>query len=80
MNPFEMVVIIVAIMAIAGMYKAKHSSRRGRSQGEQQVIDVENQRLREEVTALKDRLAVLERITIEKENSLEREIEQLRDR
>jgi uncharacterized protein YlxW (UPF0749 family) len=80
MNPFEMVVIIVAITAIAGMYKAKYGSRRVRSDREQQVTDVENQRLREEVTALKDRLAVLERITIEKENSLEREIEQLRDR
>ena len=29
---------------------------------------------------LKDRLAVIERITVEKENSLEREIERLRDR
>ena len=28
---------------------------------------------------LKERLHVLERITVEKENSLEREIEQLRD-
>ena len=37
-------------------------------------------RLREEVTQLRDRLAVLERITVEKENSLAREIEQLRDR
>ena len=80
MNPFEMVVIIVAITAIAGMYKAKYSSRRSRSNGEQQVIDAENQRLRDEVATLKDRLAVLERITIEKESSLEREIEQLRDR
>ena len=80
MNPFEMVVIIVAISAIVGIYKAKYSSGRGRSDQEQKVADAENQRLRQEVTALKDRLAVLERITIEKENSLEREIEQLRDR
>ena len=29
---------------------------------------------------LKERLAVIERITVEKENSLAREIEQLRDR
>jgi hypothetical protein len=36
--------------------------------------------MREEIKMLRDRLAVLERITIEKENSLEREIEQLRDR
>ena len=42
--------------------------------------EAETQRLRQEVTQLKDRLAVLERITIEKENSLEREIERLRDR
>jgi len=80
MNPFEMVVLIVAMVTIAGMYKAKHSSRRAGSNSEAQVSAAENQRLREEVTALKDRLAVLERITIEKENSLEREIEQLRDR
>ena len=37
-------------------------------------------RLRDEVKQLKERLAVLERITVEKENSLEREIERLRDR
>jgi uncharacterized protein YlxW (UPF0749 family) len=80
MNPFEMVVIIVAITAVAGMYKMKYSARRGASDQEQQISEAENRRLREEVTALKDRLAVLERITIEKENSLEREIEQLRDR
>ena len=36
-------------------------------------------RLRDEVKALKERLAVLERITVEKENSLEREIEALRN-
>ena len=42
--------------------------------------DGETVRLREEVKMLKDRLAVIERITVEKENSLAREIEQLRDR
>jgi len=40
----------------------------------------ETQRLREEVKALKERLQVLERITVEKENSLAKEIESLRDR
>ena len=40
----------------------------------------ETARLREEVKMLKERLAVIERITVEKENSLAREIEQLRDR
>lgn len=81
MNPFEMVVIIVAITAIAGIFRAKYSHRRHRN-GEEAVgsDNRENERLRDEVKILKDRLAVLERITIEKENSLEREIEQLRDR
>ena len=40
----------------------------------------ETQRLREEVKTLKDRLQVLERIAVEKENSLAKEIESLRDR
>jgi hypothetical protein len=40
----------------------------------------ENMRLRDEVKELKERLKVLERITVEKENSLSREIEELRDR
>ena len=37
-------------------------------------------RLREEVKELKERIKVLERITVEKENSLAKEIESLRDR
>jgi len=42
--------------------------------------DVENQRLREEVRALKDRIAVLERIATDSSTNLDREIEALRDR
>ena len=40
----------------------------------------ETLRLREEVQELKERIKVLERITVEKENSLAKEIESLRDR
>ena len=40
----------------------------------------ETRRLNEEVRALKERLHVLERITVEKESSLNREIDRLRDR
>jgi hypothetical protein len=77
MNQFEMVVLIVAVVMFAGVMKARYSHRhRVEADGE---VDGEKQRLREEITQLKDRLAVLERITIEKENSLEREIERLRD-
>jgi len=40
----------------------------------------ETLRLREEVKELKERLKVLERIAVDKENSLAKEIESLRDR
>ena len=40
----------------------------------------ETLRLRDEVRELKERIKVLERITVEKENSLAKEIESLRDR
>ncbi len=78
-----MVVLIVAIVMLASIIKSKHGShRRQRHEAPgSEIHDVgETNRLRDEVKQLKDRLAVLERITIEKENSLEREIEQLRDR
>lgn len=39
----------------------------------------ETVRLREEVKMLKERLQVIERITVDKENSLAREIDALRD-
>jgi uncharacterized protein YlxW (UPF0749 family) len=76
-----MVVLIVALVMIAGIVKAKMGVRRD-STGNEYVAreDRETDRLRDEVKQLKERLAVIERITVEKENSLEREIEQLRDR
>ena len=76
-NPFEMVVLIVLITAIAGVMRAKY--RRTRTEIDP-VERAEAERLRSEVKTLKDRLAVIERITVEKENSLERQIEELRDR
>ena len=81
MNPFEMVVLIVAMAMIAGVLKAKYgSSRRRRDYSDEPVERAETLRLREEVKMLKERLHVLERITTEKESSLSREIEELRDR
>jgi uncharacterized protein YlxW (UPF0749 family) len=80
MNPFEMVVLIVAIVMIASVFKVRHGSRRrGRDDGEP-IERAETLRLRDEVKQLKERLHVLERITTEKESSLSREIEELRDR
>jgi hypothetical protein len=76
-----MVILIVAIVMIASVLRARYTSLRKGGGGTGNAADeAENRRLREEVAALKDRLAVLERITVEKENSLAREIEQLRDR
>ena len=79
MNPFEMVAIIVVAVMVASVLRAKYGHSR-RSVSADPREQAENLRLREEVKELKERLKVLERITIEKENSLSREIEDLRDR
>jgi predicted alpha/beta-hydrolase family hydrolase len=83
MNQFEFIVAIVAIVMIASVFRARYGYRRRGREGRDEpppAEAAENRRLREEVQSLRDRIAVLERITIEKESSLEREIEQLRDR
>ncbi|WP_155263698.1 hypothetical protein [Sphingomonas segetis] len=73
-------IAIVAIVMLgsiirAGLRGPRHPVVWDNPQGE-----AENRRLREELTQLQERLKVLERITVEKENSLSREIESLRDR
>ena len=75
MNQYEMVIIIVAVVMFASVFKAryKYSMRQQEGSGEAQ-------RLREEIRTLKERIHVLERIATDKSSSLEREIEQLRDR
>ena len=82
MNQFEMVGVIVAIVMFASVMRSRFGvRRRGRHERDEAPAAVaENSRLKDEVQALRDRIAVLERITIEKESSLEREIEKLRDR
>ncbi|MEA3014256.1 MAG: hypothetical protein QOD42_2801 [Sphingomonadales bacterium] len=76
-------ILIVLIVMIASVLRAKYTGgrhrHRGGGGGALPHDDAEAARLREEMKALKERLAVLERITVEKENSLAREIEQLRD-
>ena len=81
MNPFEMVAIIVVAVMIASVLRAKYGHRR-RGEGSEIPAQehAETLRLREEVSELKERIKVLERITVEKENSLARQIEELRDR
>jgi hypothetical protein len=85
MNPFEMVVLIVAITAIASMYRAKHGIvRRGRGRNASEEFvgkpDPDAIQARAEIKALKERIAVLERIATDTNsaNALDREIEKLR--
>jgi len=81
-------VLIVMIVMIASIARARYgygrSGRFGRYRSDDEGISaqerVENLRLRDEVKELKERIKVLERITVEKENSLANEIESLRDR
>jgi uncharacterized protein YlxW (UPF0749 family) len=79
-----MVVLIVAMVMLASIIKSRHQSRHRHHSGELEggtaMDGAETAQLRDQVRQLKERLAVLERITIEKENSLEREIERLRDK
>jgi hypothetical protein len=79
MNPFEMVAVIVVTVMIASVLRAKygHSRRSAELDPREQA---ENLRLREEVKELKERLHVLERIATDKESSLAREIDDLRNR
>ena len=79
MNPFEMVAIIVVAVMIASVLRAKYHHR-GRGDELSPQEQAENLRLRDEVKELKERIKVLERITVEKENSLAKQIEELRDR
>jgi len=79
MNQFEMVAIIVVAVMIASVLRARYH-RRGRDNEVVQQDSVETVRLRDEVKELKERIKVLERITVEKENTLAKQIDELRDR
>jgi uncharacterized protein YlxW (UPF0749 family) len=84
MNPFEMVVLIVAICVGGSVIRARMlaghgGGRRGRSDADP-TLRAENQRLHEELKQLKGRVATLERIATDSSSSLDREIEALRDR
>ena len=82
MNPFEMVVLIVAIVMFASVLRARygHQSRRRHGIAADPAEQVETLRLKDEVKQLKERIHVLERIATDKESTLSRQIEELRDR
>ena len=73
-------VAIVALVMIMIVMKSRYRYLEGQRSTDTPRESAENSRLQDEVRQLKERLQVLERITVEKEGSLNREIEQLRDR
>ncbi len=79
-GPAEILIIILFVTSVAALWKARRVRPTNQEPTSHAPHDDQKQRLHEEVRSLKERLAVLERITVEKESSLEREIERLRDR
>jgi hypothetical protein len=81
MNPFEMVVLIIAIITIGKVFSSRSGRRGGKGITDDLIqADPDSARMREELKALKDRIAVLERIATDTSSSaaLDREIEKLR--
>ena len=85
MNPFEMVLGIILIVTIGKVLQARYGVRHGRRGAEYSVRDdaavsAENHRLKTEITDLRERIQVLERVVTDNEGSLrlDREIEKLR--
>jgi hypothetical protein len=85
MNPPELVLAILFMVFAFRIISHRMGMRTGwdRRWADRQLEagdPNETNRLRSELQELKERIKVLERITVEKENSLSREIESLRDR
>ncbi len=81
MNPFEMVIGIVLIATIGSIARAKLGVGRrcnDRAVGRYDQSNPEADRLRAEVTQLKDRVAVLERLATDSTSALDREFEKLK--
>lgn len=76
MNPFEMVVLIVAIVVLGRVLTAR--SRNAGPKGDA-TLAAENDRMKREMQMLKDRIATLERIATDAPSRLSHEIESLRD-
>ena len=93
MNPFEFVLAVIIILSIVRVIRYRMGDRdafqkpwipRRGDGGRQGFVDDgetdgDTRRLRDEVRQLKDRIHVLERIAGDKENSLARQIDDLRE-
>lgn len=75
MNPFEMVVLIVAIVMIASVIKAR---ARARDNAALAADSPDAEAMRIEIARLKDRVEVLERLATDKSQRLADEIDSLR--
>lgn len=80
MDPLTMVVAIVGIVTVGSIVRARMGSRKDARGNALPPQDVDSVRMREEVKALKERVAVLERLVTDTNGSLtlDREIEKLR--
>lgn len=85
MNSYEMVVLIIAIVVIGRIVAAKYGidtgrgrrSRRSGSFEDGQAL-AENDRMRGEIGQLKERIATLERLAVDKRSRLADEIDALK--
>jgi phage shock protein B len=77
-NPFMMVVLIVAIVFGAKIWRTHMLTRAnaGRSQADEHIIGS----MQQQIDKLTDRVAVLERLLTDDDRKLAREIDRLRDR
>ena len=82
MDKNTMVVLIVMMVMIAGVLRARYRAGH-RIEGEDEggrPSRIEARRTEEEMRALKERVAVLERIATDRNHRLEEEFDRLRDR
>jgi len=86
-NPFEFALAVIIILTVGRIvrYRMGDHSAFERRQKRQSLVEApqdnaETLRLRDEVKQLKERIHVLERIAVDKEDTLSRQIEELRDR
>jgi Mg2+/citrate symporter len=85
MSFWTAIVVIVAILAVAEVLKAKHRARIGRTESDaehQPLAQREDPALKREVEELRERVKVLERIATDGRDTrlLSDEIEKLRDK
>ena len=79
MNPFEMVVLIVAMALVASII-IKRMELQGKTHKANPRLEQENQRLRDEMAETRKRLNVLERIVTDRGADTAAQIEALREK